>query len=407
MAASAAHTTLEIQVVAGKELRAMDRSGTSDPYLTLQISNTTKDQTTKCQTKVIKKNLNPDWNEQFELRVTDMNAVLTISVFDKDMIGADDLIGQTVIPLSTLVSRHHDRTPPVWLDIFDESEVTGHVLLAFYLPRPEGYTSPDERAAAAGTASRTAAAAAAAVKAAADAAAAEDEALCAVHQADQTMACEPVRIGPVLVGRDLAPLVNLRVVLSGQGRTHLNFAGFRTHGEEGAGSIIEVLANSHLQIDEFHLKVVQGLEGEGRGEKLSEDGGEGQARVLYAEEVASCMHQREKGGEDGHSSCTPSARRCKDTHLPSLMAPENRVQEVGKKGSGGEECEGSVKDVLVRWDHSGVVARYTVGGKGGAGEGGGEHWLEAVILGGDWQETGCGGDNPWLCSEVKIVMCLK
>jgi len=53
-----------------------------------------------------------------------------------------------------------------------------------------------------------------------------------------------------------------------------------------------------------------------------------------------------------------------------LMTPDYRIQEVGKKGIGGVECEGSVKDVFVRSDHSGEVAKYTVGGRREGGGGG-------------------------------------
>ena len=38
---------------------------------------------------------------------TDVNDMLKVQVWDKDLIGADDLIGETLIPLSTLVGKKY------------------------------------------------------------------------------------------------------------------------------------------------------------------------------------------------------------------------------------------------------------------------------------------------------------
>jgi len=44
------------------------------------------------------------------LWASDVNDMLKVQVWDKDLIGADDLIGETLIPLSTLVGKKY--TPP-------------------------------------------------------------------------------------------------------------------------------------------------------------------------------------------------------------------------------------------------------------------------------------------------------
>ena len=154
------------------------------------------DPRSSARTKVIKKSLNPRWEETFELLVSDVNALLRVSVFDSDLIGSDDVIGHTLVALSgashdlrelprpllrsrvpclprytaspvlrTLTPKDRSAAivgldqPPQWHDIVDDDSVTtGQVLLGLQLPRPDGYVSFQEQSDAA------AAAAAAAVK---------------------------------------------------------------------------------------------------------------------------------------------------------------------------------------------------------------------------------------------------
>lgn len=53
------------------------------------------------RTSVMWGNVNPDFYESFEIDVTNPSAVLFIQVKDKEFFGADDLIGQVSIPLSS------------------------------------------------------------------------------------------------------------------------------------------------------------------------------------------------------------------------------------------------------------------------------------------------------------------
>lgn len=64
------------------------------------------DSTRKGETRVVKKNLNPAWDQEFELRVLpgDLKSeVLSIQVWDKDLIGSDDLIGEATLPLAAVL----------------------------------------------------------------------------------------------------------------------------------------------------------------------------------------------------------------------------------------------------------------------------------------------------------------
>jgi len=86
---------LQLTVLAGKNLMAADRGGTSDPYVRLRLG----DSKEALKTKVIKKNLNPEWNETFDLKLERLHESLTIECFDYDLMGSDDSLGKSRIRL--------------------------------------------------------------------------------------------------------------------------------------------------------------------------------------------------------------------------------------------------------------------------------------------------------------------
>ena len=56
--------TLKVEAIEARNLKAMDANGKSDPFLKLKVGDAKK------KTKIIEKNLNPKWNESFEVNVT-------------------------------------------------------------------------------------------------------------------------------------------------------------------------------------------------------------------------------------------------------------------------------------------------------------------------------------------------
>ena len=78
--------TLHITVLRGVDLKAMDWNN-SDPYAKVTCNRK------EFKTRVIKGSLNPEWNEKFEIDVTDPEARLMISIWDRDLVGSDDYMG--------------------------------------------------------------------------------------------------------------------------------------------------------------------------------------------------------------------------------------------------------------------------------------------------------------------------
>ena len=138
----AKEVTLSIAQLAGRALKAMDSSlfgaGTSDPYVTFNVAvGDSEDKAERVQTKVMKKNCNPEWlDETLQLQVSladILEGALRVRVFDKNLVGADGLIGEVRVALSAVSAK--EFVAPRWLPILDESQTkTGEIRLQLALP---------------------------------------------------------------------------------------------------------------------------------------------------------------------------------------------------------------------------------------------------------------------------------
>uniref|UniRef100_A0A3P9J1M4 Otoferlin n=1 Tax=Oryzias latipes TaxID=8090 RepID=A0A3P9J1M4_ORYLA len=87
---------VRIYVVRATDLHPADINGKADPYIVIRLGKTE----VKDKENYISKQLNPVFGKSFDIEATfPMESMLTVSVYDWDLVGTDDLIGETKIDL--------------------------------------------------------------------------------------------------------------------------------------------------------------------------------------------------------------------------------------------------------------------------------------------------------------------
>ncbi|XP_021072844.1 fer-1-like protein 6 [Mus pahari] len=95
---------IRVYIVAAFNLSPADPDGKSDPYIVLRLGKTE----IKDRDKYIPKQLNPVFGRSFEIQATfPKESLLSVLIYDHDMIGSDDLIGETKIDLENRFYSKH------------------------------------------------------------------------------------------------------------------------------------------------------------------------------------------------------------------------------------------------------------------------------------------------------------
>ncbi|XP_031437276.1 otoferlin isoform X3 [Clupea harengus] len=98
---------VRVYVVRATDLHPADINGKADPYVVIKLGKTEL----KDKENYISKQLNPVFGKSFDIEATfPMESMLTVSVYDWDLVGTDDLIGETKIDLENRYYSKHRAT---------------------------------------------------------------------------------------------------------------------------------------------------------------------------------------------------------------------------------------------------------------------------------------------------------
>ncbi|XP_039604239.1 otoferlin isoform X6 [Polypterus senegalus] len=98
---------VRVYVVRATDLHPADINGKADPYVVIKLGKTE----IKDKENYISKQLNPVFGKSFDIEATfPMESMLTVAVFDWDLVGTDDLIGETKIDLENRYYSKHRAT---------------------------------------------------------------------------------------------------------------------------------------------------------------------------------------------------------------------------------------------------------------------------------------------------------
>uniref|UniRef100_A0A8C0YKI6 Fer-1 like family member 6 n=1 Tax=Cyprinus carpio carpio TaxID=630221 RepID=A0A8C0YKI6_CYPCA len=104
---TAVDVLIRVYIVAAFNLHPADPDGKADPYIVLKLGKTE----IKDRDNYIPKQLNPVFGRSFEFQATfPKESLLTILIYDYDMVGGDDLIGETQIDLENRFYSRHRAT---------------------------------------------------------------------------------------------------------------------------------------------------------------------------------------------------------------------------------------------------------------------------------------------------------
>ncbi|XP_062379458.1 otoferlin-like [Sardina pilchardus] len=98
---------VRVYVVRATDLHPADINGKADPYIAIKLGKTE----IKDKENYISKQLNPVFGKSFDIEATfPMDSSLTVSIYDWDLVGTDDLIGETKIDLENRYYSKHRAT---------------------------------------------------------------------------------------------------------------------------------------------------------------------------------------------------------------------------------------------------------------------------------------------------------
>ncbi|EPY77432.1 hypothetical protein CB1_001264007 [Camelus ferus] len=126
---------VRVYVVRATDLHPADINGKADPYIAIRLGKTD----IRDKENYISKQLNPVFGKSFDIEASfPMESMLTVAVYDWDLVGTDDLIGETKIDLENRFYSKHRATCGIaqtysthgyniWRDPMKPSQILTHL----------------------------------------------------------------------------------------------------------------------------------------------------------------------------------------------------------------------------------------------------------------------------------------
>ncbi|KAK2528996.1 fer-1-like protein 4 [Columba livia] len=136
---------VRVYIIKATNLSPADPNGKADPYVVVTVGQEQKD----TKERYIPKQLNPVFGEVVELTVSfPMESELTVAIFDHDLVGSDDLIGETKIDLENrfyskhrancgVASQYDINGYNMWRDAFKPTQILDSLCKKNSLPAAE------------------------------------------------------------------------------------------------------------------------------------------------------------------------------------------------------------------------------------------------------------------------------
>uniref|UniRef100_A0A6Q2Y2V9 Otoferlin n=1 Tax=Esox lucius TaxID=8010 RepID=A0A6Q2Y2V9_ESOLU len=98
---------VRVYIIRATDLHPADINGKADPYIAIKLGKSD----IKDKENYISKQLNPIFGKSFDIEATfPMDSTLTVSIYDWDLVGTDDLIGETKLDLENRYYTKHRAT---------------------------------------------------------------------------------------------------------------------------------------------------------------------------------------------------------------------------------------------------------------------------------------------------------
>ncbi|KAK7262060.1 hypothetical protein RJT34_29620 [Clitoria ternatea] len=132
---------LVVRVIEANLLATTESNGLNDLYVRLQLGKQ------KFKTRVVKKSLRPEWDEQFSFWVDDLRDSLVISVMDEERFFNNDYVGRLKVPVSLVFDEEIKSLGTAWYSLKPKSKKSkkdcGEIHLSIFLSQNNAPGEPN------------------------------------------------------------------------------------------------------------------------------------------------------------------------------------------------------------------------------------------------------------------------